>query len=517
MTDKLKKIAASIIIPRLNVLDFLNDFTYKQSILKLIDSNIAGFCVFQGSIEQAKTVIQELRNYSPYQLIFSGDYEHGLPMRHQGGTSFPHAMALGKTKDRFNTFIQAQLIGKELKSIGIDWNLAPVCDINNNPKNPIINIRSFGDNAELVANHSVSYIKGLHEQGIASCAKHFPGHGNTEVDSHLSLPIINITNEELYKNELIPFIEAIKNNVNSIMIGHLAIPALESDVKIPASLSKNVVDFLKNDLNYSGLIITDALDMKGISNTFTQDKALEMCLNAGIDILLMPENANLAIEHVSQILENDSSLLEQVSQTISKINDLKKWLSSQENNNIHIDVMQHEKIAFTSAMAATELKIKNDEAKTFLPFNNSISIAGFSFLQKDEDFQSASQFYNLLGTAIENNIDFGFLNDEISDQELIDLRESIKDAEILVFSYFYRARAFYGNIGIADKLNEITRKLAFGRPVINVFFGNPYLDEEIYSDLSILTFSDSLASIASAVVKLSGVNLPNDDNASSLN
>jgi len=288
--------AAQCVFPRLNISTFAENTEYKKTIIELVKIGCGGFCVFEGNTTLVSKTITELNMYSEIPLLFCADFENGLQMRLNDGTSFPHHYALAKTNDY--TEKVANAIAKESRNIGIHWNLAPVCDINSNPKNPVINIRSFGENKNIVYKNVVKYINGLHSENIMSCAKHFPGHGDTQTDSHITLPVITKTLKELEQNEMLPFIEAIKNGVNSIMLGHLIVKSIS---KIPISLSNEAVNYLRNNLGFKGLILTDALDMQSIVDIYG-DEAPVLAFKAGVDIILMPQNPMLAIEKIANLI-----------------------------------------------------------------------------------------------------------------------------------------------------------------------------------------------------------------------
>ncbi len=191
----------------------------------------------------------------------------------------------------------------DLKSAGIHYNLAPLADINNNSDNPVIGYRSFGQNKEKVAQFALEYLRGMNDVGVLGCLKHFPGHGNTSVDSHLGLPVLEETLEELLENELHPFIKGIENEVDSIMIGHLAVPALNNGENTSATLSKSIIeDLLRKQLGYDGLVISDALNMHSVSKLYDQKGQLEWeAFNAGNDVLCFAENVP---EGIQEILKN---------------------------------------------------------------------------------------------------------------------------------------------------------------------------------------------------------------------
>ena len=254
-----KQLASQITIARLSIEKYIQDENYKQEIDSLVSGGIGGFCVFNGSPNNTKNVIDVLQMKAGIPLLFCADFENGLPMRLTNGTEFPHAMALGKIKNSELVKPIAKAIAVESKVLGIHWNLAPVCDINSNEDNPIINIRSFGGNAEDVGINAKAYIEGTQSEKVLACAKHFPGHGDTDVDSHVGLPVLTRSKESIEKIELMPFAEAIKTGVKSIMVGHLSVPSIDNTGK-PASVSKPIIDILKYEMNFKGIVLPDEAD-----------------------------------------------------------------------------------------------------------------------------------------------------------------------------------------------------------------------------------------------------------------
>lgn len=507
-----KEIAAYSIFPRLNLDKFVSDERYAQVTIDLVKKGVGGFCVFgKVKIDDAEKVIKGLQEIATEKLLFAADFEYGLPMRLLEGTAFPHAMALGKTGDHQAAFYAAQIIGREAKEIGIDWIFAPVCDVNSNPKNPIINIRAFGEDPETVGKFAAAFAKGLHESGIISTAKHFPGHGDTESDSHLELPVINASKKHLDEIELPPFKKAIKNGVKSVMIGHLAVPTID-DSTVPASLSKKIInDILIDELGFDGLIISDALEMNSISENYTSGLAAELALRAGNHIALIPEDAEEAIKHIEEIIKTDLDFRKTLEKNIKKIKELKNWTNSIKlpkfEGTRKDRFLQHEKFALQIARRSIEIHA----SKILTPISDDKQIAAFAFLQSDHSFKQASMFFNLMQSATETNLDFAFINEDIKEEDIASLRTGTIDADIVVFANFYRSEAYLGNLGLAEKIAEIQHKLAAHIPRINVFFGNPYLSEHLHSDTTVKAFSDSLCSLASVVMMLTGRELGEEE------
>ncbi|WP_145407551.1 glycoside hydrolase family 3 N-terminal domain-containing protein [Paenibacillus xylanexedens] len=273
------------------------------------DQDLGGLILFDKNIVDARqvaTFTHDLQAEAGDIPLFLGiDQEGGVIKRIPGGTNLPGQMALGATGNTALAESAAQLTGEELKALGIQVNFAPVLDINSNPDNPIIGIRSFGSNADLVTRLGLAMIKGLKESGVIATVKHFPGHGDTAVDSHLGMPVLTHQRERLDAVELKPFREAINNGVDMIMTAHIAFPAIDNEqmtslkdgqkVPVPATLSKRVLTgLLRDELGYDGLIISDAFTMKGIAEHFGENKAVERAVSAGVDIILMPQDSAAA-------------------------------------------------------------------------------------------------------------------------------------------------------------------------------------------------------------------------------
>ncbi len=498
-----QKLAYQLIVARLSTDSYFEDLEYQNSIKELVKNGIGGFCIFDGNTETVPRMTEQLQAIAQIPLIFSADFENGLSMRLTEGTAFPHAMAVGKSNNPDNSFKIGAAIAKESLSIGVHWNLAPVCDINSNPDNPIINIRSFGEDSETVSNNIAQFIIGTQKGKVVACAKHFPGHGDTSSDSHLLLPTIDKSIDELYANELKPFIKAIENNVWSIMIGHLHIKQLDNE-PIPASLSSNVIDFLKNELNYSGLVLTDALDMNSITNFVDSAEASYFALKAGNDIALVPVDAELSAQFIIKMLEEDSNFRLQLEKSAEKFYNLKRKCGLIPQFGILDKTTQifneHLKLALRVGYDA----INVEGYQNIIPINEEISFASFAILQKDTDLQSANRFFTMLSQALENDCDFGFIDKDITEEHVDGLVAGIETAELVIFPIFIKSHSYHGSVGINENLKNAINRLSKNKKRIIILFGSPYLKKELEYDLLISTYSDSFASLAAAVIYLSG-------------
>ncbi len=287
------------------------DSVYNDSLINLVRRwNPGGVCFFKGTPYRQASLTNTIQQHSQTPLLIAIDAEYGLGMRLDSVSSFPRAMTLGALPDDTLIGEMGALVAKDCRRMGIHMNFAPVVDINNNPDNPVIGFRSFGEDPEMVAHRSIVFMKGLQSGGILTTAKHFPGHGDTDSDSHLTLPVIHHAAGRLDSVELYPFREAIHNGVDGIMIAHLIVPAFDSTRNTPATLSNKIVTgLLKNQMGFKGFVITDALDMKGITKHFKPGEIEVRALLAGNDILLLPKNLEKAMDAILQA--RDSALITQ--------------------------------------------------------------------------------------------------------------------------------------------------------------------------------------------------------------
>jgi beta-N-acetylhexosaminidase len=301
----------------------------KKYIKKLITNYQIGGILFLGTSSKEHQIQRTcyFQQQSIVPLLIGQDLEPGRvgASRFPGFFHFPHNTAIGKTNKDEHTFEIAHTIGNICKELGVHINFAPVADINNNPHNPIINTRSFGKKPDKVAHHAHMFAQGLQKAGIIACAKHFPGHGDTAVDSHNAIPTINHHKKHLKLTELVPFIQLINNGIPMIMIGHLFVPAFESEHNLPATLSYAIITtLLRKKLGFKGVIITDALDMGAITQNYSDGEAELQALLAGNDILLCSPNVPAAFAKIKEAVEKGIISEAKLDEHVARIVHLKK-------------------------------------------------------------------------------------------------------------------------------------------------------------------------------------------------
>ena len=303
--DKLNKMSLQTKIGQMIMIDYRDTLEMTVDLEKVLTTySPGGFIVFRsnvGDLKQTRKLLSDIKEMGDISPIISVDQEGGRVQRLKesvGIEPIPPMEEIGKTKSEEEVFLLGKKMGEELKNIGVDMDMAPVLDVFSNPENRVIGDRSFGSNPERVKTLSMALANGLKESNVIAVGKHFPGHGDTFKDSHVDLPIVQKNLEELKRLELVPFVEAIKEEIPGLMIGHLAVPKITGD-NSPATLSKVLIsDLLRGKLGYDGLVIPDSLKMKALSNYFTENEIYLRCVKAGNDMLLMPQNINVAYDTI---------------------------------------------------------------------------------------------------------------------------------------------------------------------------------------------------------------------------
>jgi beta-N-acetylhexosaminidase len=424
--------------------------------------------VIEDSYQRLKDLIIRYQKCSTTPLLMSIDAEWGLAMRVEKTPQYPYAITLGALPDSEIGLIYevGKQIALDLKSAGIHYNLAPLADINNNPNNPVIGYRSFGSNKEKVARFALEYLRGMSDVGILGCLKHFPGHGNTNVDSHLGLPILTENLEQLLENELVPFIKGIENQVDSIMIGHLAVPALNDGKDTSATLSKNIIEsLLREQLGYDGLVISDALNMHSVSKLYNIKGQLEWeAFNAGNDVLCFAENVP---EGIQEILKNATP--ERIEASYNRILKCKQKAGLFDLNPT---IARDFDFKMTSDL---NKKIAKNCITAFKDNNSSIVV----FDAKNRERLAKLSIYKSINNPFFNALDdtlpspkFAIeTGNDLSDRNLLD---ELAEFDTLIISLFVPKAKPLNNFDIEDSVLEFLGQLFQTKKCVLHVFGNPY-------------------------------------------
>jgi len=469
--------------------DFYNTESYTRKKLETMiqEQGIGGVITFGGSIHGTYHNIQHYQSISKIPLLVAADYERGVGQWMKGGTLFPTNMAIVATDNSEYAYTQGAVTAKEAKSIGVNVTFSPVMDINNNKDNPIINFRSYGDDPMTVSEFGSSFIKGIQDNGVIACAKHYPGHGNTSVDSHTSLPIIEGSIQELMDTEFFPFKKAVESDVKMIMTGHIALPSIDSTL-LPASHSPLITKkILRDDWGYDGLIVTDGLEMGALTKSSWAGESAIRAVEAGSDILLLPIDVEKTISSIVSAVNSGRLSIDRINRSIERIWNAKiesglfesggiiPW-SSVEGN---INLTQSSNVA--KVIARESITIVKDKFN-YLPLNRrKYSKLSHIHLSKDEDVkQVLSPFSNDIRRT-HRNVDEVFVQEEISAYRMKELIEKAENSNMTIVSMLVRIRMDKGIATIdsthAEFLKQLNRR---NIPFIAISFGSPYLPDYSY-------------------------------------
>src|SRR5437899_1549251 len=424
----------------------------------------------------------QLQAKSKLPLLVGADFERGTAMRLDEGTSFPTAMALAAGGNLKDAYTMGKITALEARAVGVHWIYAPDADVNNNPGNPIINTRSFGENPERVAQFVSEFVRGVRENGGLATAKHFPGHGDTSADSHIDLPVIRADRARLDSLELIPFRAAISAQVDSIMTGHLNVPAVEPDPNTPATLSHNILtDLLRQQLGYQGLIVTDAMDMGGITVRYAPGEAAVRAVAAGADCLLMPPVPDAAFEALQAAVKSGRISKERLDAAVRRILQAKARLGLNASRLVDVNAI-NKKIG--SAVWQKEAQDISDRGVTLLrdtphrlPLDGTKSSRALllAFYADPEPYPGEDlerELRSRFDSVATLRADTRFVNASI-------LKLPPPDSyDVAILALFVRVSDRKGNVDVpAEQAALAEQVFKTGKPIITLGFGSPYLIE----------------------------------------
>lgn len=444
-----------------------------QEVTNLINQyNVGGLCFFQGGPVRQAMLTNQYQKMAKTPLMVCIDGEWGLGMRLDSVINFPRQLMMGAVPDAELIYKFGKAVGLQCKRLGIQVNYAPDVDINNNPMNPVINDRSFGEDKYKVALYGIQYMKGMQDVGVMACAKHFPGHGDVAVDSHLDLPVINKSRASLDSLELYPFKEMIKAGVGSVMVAHLYIPAIDTTANQATSLSKkNVTGLLRKELGYEGLTFTDALEMKGVAKFYPSGEASVQSLIAGNDMLCLPGDVPLAINKTIDAIKAGKLTWEDINARVKKV-----LLSKYHLGLNHVEEISLTNITEDINAATNELRQQlSKEALTLLRLNNAKLLPNVS--KKKVAFVGIGiNQMNTFAAAVKEQYDAKvFLLDYKDSSSLTKLKKQLrKKYKTIIVGVHNYSRRPANNFGISANAVELLQFLAEQDKAIIFNFGNPY-------------------------------------------
>ncbi|MGB8542347.1 MAG: glycoside hydrolase family 3 N-terminal domain-containing protein [Candidatus Acidiferrales bacterium] len=464
---------------------------YKDLLHQVEENHVGGFIlgtqrgplgIERSQVYPTAALTNELQKHAKLPLLIGADFETGTAMRIDEGTSFPSPMAVAAANDPRAAYTIGKITALEARAAGVRWIFAPDADVNNNPDNPIINIRSFGEDPQQVSEYVAQFIRGVEENGGLSSAKHFPGHGNVSVDSHLSLATVPGTQKELGATELVPFRAAIAAGVSSVMPGHLNVPAYESDPSVPATISRNVMTgLLRDELKFKGLIVTDAMDMGGVTSQFAPGDAAVRAVEAGADVLLQLPVPDAAMASLEQAVKSGRIPVARIDESVRRILQAKSRLGLDKDRLVDIDHLNEqfakpEYEAQAQAIADRGVTLLRDDAH-LLPLDATRPLRVLLVsLSADADPYPGETIEPEIRSRVDSLVALR-ADAQFSSANWLNLPPP-ESYDVAIAALFVRVADRKGNVGLPDNQRAVVNQvLAAGKPVVVMSFGSPYLIE----------------------------------------
>jgi len=490
---------------------------YRNFMHQIRDNRVGGLILVNWSngrvIQKAEpyavaAFINRMQRLAKTPLMVSGDFERGASMRVDGTTVFPHAMAFGATGDPAYSRYEGEITAREARALGVQWLYYPVADVNNNPDNPIINIRSFGENPEAVAAQVVAFVQGAHadkKNYALATVKHFPGHGDTAVDSHMNMPTITADRDRLNRIELVPFKAAIDAGVDSVMTAHIAVPAL-SPPDLPSTLSPAILtDLLKKDLGFKGIVVTDALEMAGIAKGFSTGDAAVRALEAGADVLLMPTDPDAAIKAVAAAVQSGRLTRQRIQESLIKVLSAKEKVGLDKKRFADLEAISD----VVDSPEANEKAQEIAEHAVTLVRNNSNMIPlaapdkACYVIMPESRFGSEGQAYTQELRKTVARATVATWDATLSRQQLDEAVGKLSGCESYVVAAFTSVGAYRGTVGMlgGELPHALDALVATGKPVALIALGNPYVLRNFGNVTSYLATFSNVAPCEIAAVR----------------
>ncbi len=477
---------------------------YKRLLHHVRDNHVGGFIWSTSDVYETAALNERLQAESRVPLLISADLESGVGMRFNDTTFWPWAMAVAAAGDPSLAEAEGRMTAQEARAVGINHILAPVMDVNIDPDNPVINTRSFGEEPAEVSRFGTAFLRGVQSEHVLACAKHFPGHGDTHIDSHRSLPVLDVSRERLERVELVPFRAAIAAGVGSIMPGHLSVPALDptpvpvragvtqnpygasaaevtQNGTLPATVSKRMLDgLLRHDLGFRGLLVTDAFDMGGLTEHFDAGEAAIRGIEAGEDQILMSPDADAAIAAVKAAVKSGRLTEARIDESVRRILEAKAFVAATPAPPGQIfrtvDAQEHHDLAATIARRAITLVREEPGA---LPLKKDVKVSLVVVSEFPETTNPVSDFAYELHRWLESAPEVTVVDGRTHEHELPAIVEAIEKNDLVVLALAVRTRSGAGQIAVPETARKLVAQIR--KPVVAVSFGTPYLLREIPS------------------------------------
>jgi beta-N-acetylhexosaminidase len=486
---------------------------FKEIRRQIEQNHVGGIILFRGPVYESVHLVNRMQQFAREPLLISADLESGSGMRFEDATDLPWNMAVGATGNPDYARRAGELTAREARALGVEQILAPDADVNNNAANPVINVRSFGEDPADVARYVSAFVEGAQSEGVIATAKHFPGHGDTATDSHRGLPVINVARSRLESVELVPFRAAIKAGVGAIMSAHIGLPQVDptqvsplprdsimrpsytdrevivENAVLPGTLSPVILGgMLRGELGFDGIVVTDALDMSGLTIYFKQDEAAVRAVLAGADMLLKPADADAVLRGLRDAVRSGRVTEARIEQSARKILAAKYDLGLARHRITPLEQIDHvvagpEALKLADEIAGHAITLVRDDAHLLqrdgeTGIKPGARIFNLAITNGEDRAFVANPFVSLLASQ-GRRADTVVLDSRSTDEEVKDALERASKADVVIASMYGRVRSGAANsVGIPDQGARVLKALLDGKkPVVGISFGNPYLLE----------------------------------------
>ncbi|MEB3328342.1 MAG: glycoside hydrolase family 3 N-terminal domain-containing protein [Candidatus Sericytochromatia bacterium] len=505
----IRELIGQLLMPKLPDTPELSDrATWQRVVEDQARFHYGGYIVFRGDWRTTPPLLEELQDLSELPLLIGSDLERGAGQQLAGATDFPHGMALGAARDPDLAYQQGAITALEARRAGVHWIFAPSLDLVTLPDNPIINVRGIGDTPRAVGQLGAAFIEGVQRHRALACGKHFPGHGQRGVDSHDDLRVLQVSRHRLETEDLVPFRHAIQAGLRSVMVGHLAVPALD-ETGLPATMSKRIVtDLLRDQLGFTGLIVTDALDMGAITRRYDPGLAAVRALQAGVDVLLMPPDPEAVVEAVLRAIEEGGLTKHRLLESAERIDqarlELGLWRLGDDDEPGPAAWPDYTPAVAAIADAAVTLV---EDPAGLLPLPEGGSVCAL-ILDDDADARAQQDWGTVLrelgGAATELRV--GALSSASDEGAVAAACEEAARCEVVVVPVFMAVRAWKNRVTLPPLLASVPERLkAAGARVVVVSFTSPFLNRQLAAaDAYVCAYSPNVHCQRAAVQALWG-------------
>ncbi len=443
------------------------------------DLKVGGLAIYRGDVYETAHMMNSLQASSDIPLLIAANLEKGLGNQMEGATLFPPVMSIGATGSEELSYQMGKITALEARAVGIHMAYFPVVDVNINPDNPIINTRSFGENPKDVGRLAAAYIKGCQEYGLIATAKHFPGHGDTEQDSHNALATVQADMNRMTTVELYPFQMAIDVEVHAVMSAHISIPVLDPTPNLPATLSKPIMtDYLRGKMGFRGLIVSDSMGMGGITTLYPQDKAAVLAVNAGVDIILLTPEPEIVLFSLVEAVKSGQISEARIDDSVKRILQAKARMGLHKER--YVDVSILDKIVATEThlhwadlmLEQSMTLVKN--TSQILPVSAEKKLAVFSLSSDPGDYYAGRPFIREFKQRNPKALEF-YAEASTGNEYFEIALQKAGNMDVLVIALFSSLRSGKGSIGLnIRQVDFIHRLVAKKIPVLVISFGSPY-------------------------------------------